>query len=138
MYAFGGEKEAKAYGEFLQSAGIKNMPVWAVDKKYVDAQDKSFARQLWFARLDYVSRSGLVGVGRGLHNDWSTRGVRSLVSTAGANRAEISPSENSELPYTPEQLQRYTNLVTEVRSGSRPNADLEEIVKFFASLIIKK
>jgi len=65
-YAFGGEKEAKAYGEFLREAGIKEMPIYyAVDKDYVNQQDKPFARQMWF---------GALGLGSGLGSRWSLYG----------------------------------------------------------------
>jgi hypothetical protein len=60
IYSFGGEKKAKAYGKFLNDVGIKEMPIHAVDKDYVNEQSQPFARQLWFGYLDY--RSGfLVG-----------------------------------------------------------------------------
>ncbi|MBN1377589.1 hypothetical protein JW949_04645 [Candidatus Woesearchaeota archaeon] len=78
VYAFGGEKEAKAYGEFLREAGIKEMPVYAVDKDYINKQNKPFARQMWFGgtifgsplashwKLNYVRRGrGVLDKSRG-------------------------------------------------------------------------
>lgn len=82
VYIFGGEKKAKAYGEFLHDAGIKEMPVYAVDKDYVDNQSKSFARQLWFGPLDF--RSELSGYGRLLDYDDRVRGVK--VSDEGTSQ----------------------------------------------------
>lgn len=67
VYAFGGEKKAKAYGEFLDDAGIKEMPVHPVDKDYVNKQSQPFARQMWFRSLD--SRSGFVGDLSGFNDD---------------------------------------------------------------------
>jgi len=75
IYAFGGEKKAKAYGKFLREAGIKEMPVYAVDKDYVNEQSQPFARQLWFRSLDY--RPGLDGDYWGLGYDiLRVRGVK--------------------------------------------------------------
>jgi len=74
VYAFGGEKDAKAYGEFLrQVVGIKEMPVYAVDKDYVNEKNKPFARQMWFRGLGY--RSSLGGLGG---SDWFLDGVDRL------------------------------------------------------------
>jgi len=52
VYALGGENEARAYGEFLNDAGIKEMFVHAVDKDDVYSQSKPFVRQLMFRDLD--------------------------------------------------------------------------------------
>ena len=92
-YVFGGEKQAQLYGAFLAEAGIKAMPVWAVDKNHINKQSEPFARQLWFGRLD-GDRSNLGGNydldgGR-------VRGVRQ-VSTEGANASQISTGQGSEL-----------------------------------------
>ena len=102
-YVFGGEKQAQLYGAFLAEAGIKAMPVWAVDKNHVNKQSKPFARQLWFGRLgDY--RSYLYGDDRYLYlGDYGVRGVRQLVSTEGANVAQKISRPESEL-YTPSQI----------------------------------
>jgi len=63
VYAFGGEKKAKAYGEFLDDAGIKKMPVYPVDKDYVNKQSQPFARQLWFRLLgDWSGLDGRDGL----------------------------------------------------------------------------
>jgi len=61
VYAFGGEKEAKAYGEFLREAGIEEMPVYTMDKNYFNKQNKPFARQMWFQ--DLYDKSAMSGEG---------------------------------------------------------------------------
>ena len=74
VYAFGGEIEARAYGKFLRESGIKEMPVYAVGKDYVNKQSQPFARQLWFWHLD--AKSGLSGCGRNLDGNCRVRGVK--------------------------------------------------------------
>jgi hypothetical protein len=73
-YAFGGEEQAKAYGEFLNQAGIKKLPVWVVSSEHVNSQDNVFARQMWFRSLDI--RSYLSGSDWDLHVDVGMRGVK--------------------------------------------------------------
>ena len=101
-YVFGGEKQAQLYGAFLAEAGIKAMPVWAVDKNHVNKQSKPFARQLWFYRL-VDDRSNLNGNYHNLNYVNRVRGVRQLVSTEGANVAQKISRPESEL-YTPSQI----------------------------------
>ena len=67
------EKDAKEYGLFLRENGINEMPVLLVDRKYVNKQDRSFARKLWFRGLG--GRSGLSGSGRSLDCNCWVRGV---------------------------------------------------------------
>jgi len=62
IWAFGGEKEAKAYGEFLRRSGIKEMQVHAVNKDDVNKKNKPFVRQLYFRGL---------GTDSTLSGDWS-------------------------------------------------------------------
>jgi hypothetical protein len=73
VYAFGGEKEARAYEEFLRETGIQKIPVYAVDKDYVKKQNQPFPRQMWFGNFD--GGSGLVG-SRFLDYDRRLRGVK--------------------------------------------------------------
>jgi len=73
------EADAKKYAEFLQEAGIAEVPVWLVDSNYVKKQKAPFARPLWFRNL--VDRSDLVGVNWDLDYDNWARGVR-VVSEA--------------------------------------------------------
>ena len=75
VFAFGDEKKAQEYGAFLKEAGISEMPLWIVDNKYVNEQENSFARKLWFRILDV--RSVLGGDG-GLYYDNRVRGVREV------------------------------------------------------------
>ena len=82
IFLFGGEANARAYGKFLKSVGIEDIPVYAIDKSHVDKQDKPFARQLWFGRLVDGSRSSLNGNNRNLNN--SNR-VREMTSDRGFN-----------------------------------------------------
>ena len=74
VFAFGGEAEARAYGEFLRNARIKKMPVCAVDKDYVTKQNQPFARQMWFRSLD--GGSELDGDDRDLDDVNRLRGVK--------------------------------------------------------------
>ena len=84
VFAFDGEDEAIAYGEFLRNAGIKKMPVYAVDKNYVEKENQPFTRQMWFGDLD--GRSGLNDDDRYLDFDGGLRGVK---MSAEGTRAEI-------------------------------------------------
>lgn len=81
VYAFGGEKKAKAYGEFLHDAGIKKMPVYAEDKDYVNEQNKPFVRQLWFGLLSRKSALDgrhmlLYSIGSGYGVGNAVRGIK--------------------------------------------------------------
>ncbi len=74
VYAFGGEKGARVYGEFLRNAGIKKMPVYVVSKDNVNSQSQPFARQMWFGGLDVGS--GLSGDVWDLYDGDGLRGVK--------------------------------------------------------------
>ena len=74
VFAFGGEVEARNYGEFLREAGIKEMLVRAVAQSYVDSQNQPFARQMWFGNLD--CRSALDGDNRYLNVSYRLRGIK--------------------------------------------------------------
>jgi len=52
-FCFG--ESAVEYGVFLKGAKINGMPLWFHNENYVDRQNSSFARQLWFGDLDYES-----------------------------------------------------------------------------------
>ena len=67
IYAFG--EAADQYGQFLRSTGIEGMPVLLAT-----LQDKPFARQMWFGRVDV--RSGLLGYDWNLVYGNLVRGVR--------------------------------------------------------------
>ena len=90
VYAFGGEQQAKAYGEFLRQAGIKKLPVWVVDQDYVQKQNRPFARQMWFRNLG--GGSILVGYGRYLRCGDRLRGVK--VSAEGTSQKSGSLEES--------------------------------------------
>ncbi len=71
VYAFGGEKEARAYGEFLRNLGIEKMPVWVTNKNRVNRQNRPFARQVWFKCLSRMS--GLGGYARSIMHGYAGR-----------------------------------------------------------------
>jgi len=73
IYAFGGEKKARAYGEFLYDAGIEKLLIYAVDKDYVNEQKWPFVRQIWFRNLDGMSALYSFW---GIHCDHDMRGVK--------------------------------------------------------------
>jgi len=75
VYAFGGEKEAKAYGDFLRKSGIKEMFFYILDKSYVDRKAKPFERQVLFGKIGYIW-SDLSGCYRTLDHDFRLRGVK--------------------------------------------------------------
>lgn len=91
-YAFG--EDAKKYGEFLKENAIDSMPIWTAD-----IQDKAFARQMWFHRLDISSE---LGGGRGLGCSGRVRGVQ--------DGAEGTAPKNSGVEaYTPAQMEKALN-----------------------------
>lgn len=57
-YLFGGEEEAKNYGEFLKNEGIDKMPILTLSEKYVNSQSWPFVRQVFFLSLDAKSGIG--------------------------------------------------------------------------------
>lgn len=74
VFTFGGEKEARAYGDFLEQIGTREMLVCIVDKSYVDEQPKPFVRQLLF---DNPRESAFVSNYPYLHQEHeAVRGVR--------------------------------------------------------------
>ena len=97
-FVFG--KTAKAYGEFLKENGIKAMPLWFNDEKYINSQKSPFANQLWLHRLDVDSQSGLDGNGRYLDCVDAVRGVRNVEPRSGEDCAK--KLEN----YTPAQISK--------------------------------
>lgn len=66
--------QAQAYGQFLKEAGIKQMPIYLVDRTHLKYQSTPFARQCWFISLG--SGSGLDGYYRSLAYGYRLRGVR--------------------------------------------------------------
>ena len=90
-YAFG--EDAKKYGEFLKEAGIGSMPIWTAD-----IQDKAFARQMWFHRLDDDNRSALDGGNRDLNCNGRVRGV--------CESAEGTAPKNSVQAYIAQDIQK--------------------------------
>ncbi len=78
IFAIGGGDSGKAgqYGDFLFDAGIEQLPIYALDSRYVDQQSKPFARQLWFRNLGQWS--DIYVDGRNLYSDWRVRGMRSV------------------------------------------------------------
>jgi len=100
VYAFGGEKKAENYGEFLREAGIKKMPVYAVNKSHVDKQGKPFVRQMWFWYLG--DRSLLGGDGWGLDGGGRLRGVK---MGAEGTAPKIQGAER----YSPEVISKALN-----------------------------
>ena len=59
VFAFGDEKRAQEYGEFLRNVGINEMPLWFLDNRYVNDKNLPFARKLFFG--GFVYRSGFIG-----------------------------------------------------------------------------
>ena len=82
-FAFGGS--AKAYGEFLDDAGIKNMPVYLNN-----LENKPFARQAWLHRLDGDNRSELNGDNWDLNFNYTVRGVRNVEPRSDETASVIS------------------------------------------------
>ena len=56
IWAFGGEKEARDYGKFLEEAGISKLPISVVGKDYVNKQEKPFVRQIYLRNLEFHSQ----------------------------------------------------------------------------------
>ena len=44
--------QAENYGNFLKENGIDKMPVWLVDRNYVDSEERVILTQLWLHPLD--------------------------------------------------------------------------------------
>ncbi|MEK6897537.1 MAG: hypothetical protein AABW93_03335 [Nanoarchaeota archaeon] len=55
VFAFGGEQQARDYGEFLRNAGINKMPVSVVCRNRVNKQSQPFVMQMWFRNLNNIS-----------------------------------------------------------------------------------
>jgi len=83
-YAFG--SQAKAYGEFLKEAGIKNLNIYTADM-----QDKPFATQAWLRRLGYDSDldGGNWGCSWDLAYDLRTRGVQKVTAEGGSQKIKM-------------------------------------------------
>jgi hypothetical protein len=57
------EDQAKDWGNYLNSIGIKEMPIWLVPQERVDREPKPFVRQLWNSRIGGIYRFYLGGNG---------------------------------------------------------------------------
>ena len=127
VYLFG--KHAEAYGDFLKDAKVTEMPVILAEM-----QDKAFARKAWFAKLG--SGHSALGCNRDLSYDKWVRGVRRVDAEGIAQNFLPAQLEETRavMPYTEEQLTRYSQIARGVRAGERPNSDLEEIADFFEGL----
>lgn len=123
------EADAKKYAEFLQEAGIKEVPVWLVNSNYVKKRKTPFARPLWFHYL--LNWSGLCGSnGLLVYYDWA-RGVR--VASEASTAQKIDKLEIDEFDKKQgEILQeiRMNNKLT-TRYGVKSLAELDEIVNAY-------
>jgi len=122
LFAFG--DNAKSYGEFLKDAKINEMPIVSASKDYADKQSQTFARKLWFRGLG--GRSGLGGCSGSLHSDYRSRGVRSEVASATEPHENFSGNES--------EIIKYSQILSNVRNGSLPNSQLEEVIGFLDKL----
>ena len=68
VYAFGGIKNTRNYGEFLRDAGINEMAIW-----FADTWGKPFVRQMWFGPLG--SGAELIAHKGGLGANNRVRGI---------------------------------------------------------------
>ena len=83
-FAFTLRDEAKPYGQFLKSAGIKSVPVYLVNESNTKAESNPFARLLWVRYL--VGRSTFLGGDWFLNDDdYRVRGVRPSASAVSAS-----------------------------------------------------
>ena len=133
------DDQAKDYGLFLKENGINEMPVWLVDKSYIDKQDKPFATQLWLRRLGSSLGSGLDGDWScgswSLAGDSAVRGVsRSVVSAEGAKptgeAGRTQKQASVKMPYTSRQVDSALKRVTGVKEGKLPARSLDSVVDF--------
>jgi len=76
VFAFGGEENAKKYGEFLKDAGVESILVRTARKSYVDGQRKPFVTQVSLGSVE--GHSNIEGVNRSFYlNNW-LRGAREI------------------------------------------------------------
>ncbi|MBI4159438.1 hypothetical protein HY500_04260 [Candidatus Woesearchaeota archaeon] len=83
VYAFG--DIAEQYGLFLRGINLKEMPILLAD-----LQDRPFARQSWFRRLDVGSRSSLYGNYKDLDVSLRVRGIRQVNEDTEKNPGLVS------------------------------------------------
>lgn len=55
VFAFGGERQARQYGEFLRNAGINRIPIWVISINHTNKQSQPFVRPMWFGDLGHGS-----------------------------------------------------------------------------------
>ena len=70
---------------FLRENKINEMPVWLVDKNYVDTKEESILTQLWLYYFD--GRSDLNGYYRSLDYSDRVRGVFEKAGEAGLQKS---------------------------------------------------
>ena len=124
--------QAENYGNFLKENGIDEMPVWLVDRNYVDSKEKAILTQLWLHPLD--SRSDVSG-DRGL--DYGNRVHGLLKKTDEVSRSQELSSKTKgkiELPYTQKQVEQMYKIISEVREGRLGTSKLEEVINFLDKL----
>ena len=92
--------QAESYGIFLRYNKINKMPVWLVDKNYVDSKKETTLTQLWLLHLDLMS--DVDGDYRSLSCSIRVRGVFKKPGGAGRVFEKGSKTKKSKikLPYT--------------------------------------
>jgi len=125
--------QAENYGNFLKENEINEMPVWLLDKNYVNSKEGSILTQLWLLDLD--GRSGVEG-NWGFFCDSRVRGMFEKPSEAGRVFESGSKAKKArlELPYTKRQVHKVYDIVSGVRDGRLPKSKLEKVVKFLDRL----
>ncbi|MBS3064779.1 MAG: hypothetical protein J4472_03120 [DPANN group archaeon] len=76
------------YANFLQEAGINEVPVWLADSRWAKAQKVPFARALWLHNVN--NWSGLGGDGGNLYNYRRTLGVRKASDQVSQKTADAA------------------------------------------------
>lgn len=97
--------------------------VYLINKDTVDRQKRTLLTQMVFLSFDL--RSDFYGHYRDLVNDSGARGVR---------KESAEGTSQKVLPYTKKELEKYLNIVQDVRKGKLPNSKLEEVLDFFKEL----
>ena len=113
-FAFTLRDEAKPYGQFLKSTGIKSVPVYLVNEADTKKESNPFARLLWVVDLDIGS--AFYGNVRLLDNGYGrVRGVRSSASAVSASQ------QNSKEPreFTYSQIMRMVKPFVAKRNHGR-------------------
>ncbi len=124
--------QAELYLKFLEESKyeINSIRFYSVSKETVNKSENPIITEMWLCRLVSINWSDLNGYYRILYVNYRVRGVASSRS-----REATEPRKNfAKLPYNQREIERYSQILENVKTGKLPNSKLEKVLTFFDRL----